>query len=219
MNRVYNAVKLDFYTARSTLLVSAVTIIIAVVIGLATRQPIFASLFVMLFAVVSGGMVFSTHEKNHTEKLYGALPLTKSEMIAGRYLYALIIGAVYMVIACALIWLISILLKTTVNAVLFWGALAISFLYYCFAVGVCYAVFFFFVFAKANVFTMLPMYLLVIGFMLLNRRTDFASKLYRFIQFFADNRYLIPICGLLGGLVLLTLSALIANLLYTRKEL
>lgn len=55
-------------------------------------------IFTMVFAVTSCGTVFSTHEKSRSDKLYGILPLKKSEMIIGRYLYALIIGAVYVVI-------------------------------------------------------------------------------------------------------------------------
>jgi ABC-type transport system involved in multi-copper enzyme maturation permease subunit len=197
---------------------SPVTFIVGIVIGMAAKQPVFTALFVMLFSVVLGGMVFSTHEKNHTEKLYGTLPLTKREMIVGRYLYALIIGAVSIVIAGALSKAVSIFIDTPVEPVLYWGALAGAFVYYCFAVGVSFPIFFKFGFAKANVFTMLPMYLLVIAFMLLTRKTNFTSDLNQFIQFFSDNQYLVPILGIIGGVILLAISATIANVIYIRKE-
>ena len=219
MNRILNAVKLDFYAGKGTLVLSPVMFIIGIVVGVAAKQPVFTSLFVMLFGVVFGGMVFSIHEKNHTEKLYGTLPLTKTEMVVSRYLYALTIGIVNIIIASVLSKAVSAFTNIPVDPVLYLGALAISFVYYCFAVGISFAVFFKLGFAKANIFTMLPMYLIVIAFMLISRKTDLASKLTGFINFFTDNQYLIPIFGIVGGLILLTVSALIANMIYKKKEL
>jgi len=219
MNRIRNAVKLDFHAAKATLAMAPVTFIIGIVVGVAAKQPVFTALFVMLFSVVLGGMVFSIHEKNHTEKLFGTLPLTRTEMIIGRYGYALVIGAVGIVIAAVLSWALSKIIDIPVEPVIYWGALAVSFAYYCFAVGVSFAVFFKLGFAKAGTFTMLPMYLLVILFMLLNRRTNFADELGALMQFFTDNQFLIPIFGVAGGLLLLAISAVIANRLYTKKEI
>jgi len=118
-----------------------VTFIVGIVVGAAAKQPVFTALFVMLFAVVLGGMVFNIHEKNNSENLYGVLPLTKTEMIAGRYLYGLIIGLAGIVIAGLLSWAISIVLNIPVEPFLYWSALAVSFMYYCFAVSISFAVF------------------------------------------------------------------------------
>jgi len=219
MNRILQAVKLDFYTAKSTLRLSAVTFLASIAIGAVTKQPVFTAMFVMVFAVFLGGNVFSTHEKNHSEKLYGILPLKKSEMIAGRYLYGLAIGAANMVIAGVLAWAVAGVRNINTNSLLLWSALALAFIYYCFAMGVSYPIYFKFTFAKAYVFTMLPMYLIVLFLMLLNRRTDFASGLSSLSTFFTAHQYLIPVCGILAGLILLTVSAVIANLIYTRKEI
>ena len=218
-SRILSETKLDFYAAKPTLKVSAFTLIVSIAIGAATKQPTFTPLFVMVFAVFMGGMVFSTHEKNHTEKLYGILPLKKSEMIAGRYLYALIISAVNIVIGGALEAVVSKVIKVDVNPVLFWGSMALAFIYYCFAVGVSYPIYLKLGFSKAYVFTMVPMYAVVLAFMFLTRRTNFTSELNQFIQFFSDNLYLIPIFGVLIGLILLTVSSVIANLIYKRKEI
>jgi len=47
----------------------------------------------------------------------------------------------------------------------------------------------------------------------------FWGGLDQFIKFFSDNLLLAPLFGILGGLILLTISALIANLIYKRKEI
>ncbi|GFZ30370.1 hypothetical protein CSC2_08960 [Clostridium zeae] len=53
----------------------------------------------------------------------------------------------------------------------------------------------------------------------MTKKTNFISDLDKVIRFFTDNPALIPIFGILIGLLLLTASGLIANLIYTRKEL
>ena len=45
------------------------------------------------------GQYFSIYEKNNLEKLYGVLPLRKSEVVIGRYLYALCIVVINGIIA------------------------------------------------------------------------------------------------------------------------
>jgi ABC-2 type transport system permease protein len=219
MNRILNATKLDFYAARSTLMLSAVLFILAIAIGAATRQPMITMVLVMIFATYLGGTVFSTHEKNHSDKLYGILPLKKTEMIAGRYLYALIIAVPSIVIAGVLGWAISSILNVNVDSVTFWIALSLAFVYYCFSVGVSFPIYFKFSFAKAYIFTMLPLYLVVLAVMLLTRKSNYLNDLSHFISFFNNQTYLAPIFGILGGLLLLAISALISNQIYTRREI
>ena len=219
MNRILNATKFDFYAARSTLMLSAVMFIIAIAIGSATKQPMITMVLVMVFATYLGGTVFSTHEKNHSDKLYGILPLKKAEMIMGRYLYALVIAVPSIVIAGVLGWAISSILHVAMDSVSFWIALSLAFVYYCFSVGVSYPIYFKFSFAKAYIFTMLPLYLVVLLVMLLTRKANYLNQLSQFMKFFNNQPYLAPVFGILCGLLLLAISALIANLIYTRKEI
>lgn len=219
MNRILNAAKLDFYAARSSLMLSALMFILAIAIGAATKQPIITMVLVMVFATYLGGTVFSTHEKNHSDKLYGILPLKKTEMIAGRYLYALVISVPSIVIAGVLGWAISIILNIAIDSATFWIALSLAFVYYCFSVGISYPIYFKFTFAKAYIFTMLPLYLVVLAVMLITRKSNYLNNLSQFINFFNNRTYLAPIFGILGGLLLLAVSAWIANLIYTRKEI
>ena len=219
MNRILNATKLDFMAGKSMLKLVAILVFLAVVIGVVAHGPDYAMLLMMVFAVTSCGSVFSVHEKSNSIKLYGILPLKKSEMIAGRYLYALIIGTVYITIAGIMGFVMSIFRVGDYNSLSYWAALAFGFVYFGFAVGISYPIYLKFTFAKASIFTMLPMYIIAVAFLLITRKTNLTSNLGSIIKFFIDHLYLVPIFGLLGGLILLTVSALIANLIYTRKEI
>jgi hypothetical protein len=215
------AVKLDYYAGKSMLRMTAGLAVIAIIIGLVAHGPEYAMLFTMVFGVTSCGSVFSVHEKSHSDKLYGILPLKKSEMIRGRYLYGLAIGVVYIAFAALLgfvMW--QVMGADTMTPLTYWGALGIGFAYYGFAMGVAYPIYFKFSFSKAYIVTMLPMYILAVLVMVLTRKyTSFISDVSQFVHFFADHVYLAPVFGFGGGLVLLGVSLLIANGIYTRQEI
>ena len=219
MNRILNATKLDFYTSKSTLKMTSILLLLAVIIGAVSHGPYYAMILTMVFAVTSCGTISSTQEKSHSEKLYGILPLKKSEMIVGRYLYALIIGLAYIVIDGIMGFMMSKVSGFRLDPLSFWATLAIGFTYFGFAVGVSYPIYLKFTFAKAYIFTMLPMYIIAVLILVITRKTNFTSNLGQIIQFFTDHLYLAPIFGLLGGLILLVVSALIANLIYMHKEI
>jgi len=219
VNRTLNAAKLDFLASKSSLRLTALLLLFAVVIGALVKGPIYTMIFTMVFAVTSAGSIFSIHEKSHSDKLYGILPLKKSEMIMGRYLYALIIGAVYVVIAGILGFIMARVTGNSLDALAYWATLALGFIYFSFAVGVSYPIYLKFTFAKAYIFTMLPMYIIAIVILFMTKKTNFISNLGQVIRFFTDNQVLVPLFGVLAGLILLAVSALVANLVYTRKEI
>lgn len=219
MNRVLNATKLDFFASKSSLGMTAFLLLIGIVIGALAHGPIYTMLFTMVFAVTSCGSIFPTHERSHSDKLYGILPLKKAEMILGRYLYALVIGAGYTVIAGILGSVMSQIMNVSMASFTFWTTLMLAFIYFSFAVSVSYPIYLKFSFAKAYLFTMLPMYVIAVLILVLTKKTDFMSNLGQAMNFFTDHQVLIPVFGILSGLVLLAVSALIANLIYTRKEI
>lgn len=219
MHRIIQAAKLDFFASMSMLRLISLLVLVGIIIGVAAHGPDYMMLFIMVFGVTSAGSIFSIHERNHSEKLYGILPLKKSEMILGRYLYALIIGAAYIIVSGVLGEVLNLILNAGMDAVTYWATLALAFAYFGFATGVAYPIYFKFTFAKAYIFTMIPMYAIAVAFLIITRKTDFASNLGSIIQFFTDNVYLLPIIGLAAGLILLIVSAVISNLIYTRKEI
>ena len=55
--------------------------------------------FAMCFIAMTTGYTFSVTEKNSMERLYGILPIKKSEMVTGRYLFVLSLGALALVVS------------------------------------------------------------------------------------------------------------------------
>jgi hypothetical protein len=173
----------------------------------------------MLFATYMGGGLFSVYEKNNVDRLYGILPLKKSEIVAGRYIYALVIGLAGIILAGAAYPLISRIVSVPFDKLSWFMYVAISFLYYCFAAGVQYPIYMRVPFSKASVYAMVPMILVYVGIILFTQRTDFLSNVNAFTQFFSTHQPLILVCGFGIGLILLAVSAFISRAVYAFKEL
>jgi len=218
MSRILNCTRLDFTTALSSMMMAGIMLLISIVIGFLTKMPVISEVLIMAFSVFVGGNVFQLHEKNHSEKLYGILPIRRSDMIVGRYVYALVIGLVAGILATVVAWAVTVTTQANYPAFDLLGAVAIAFVYYSFAVGVSYPIFFKFSFAKAYIFTMLPLYLVVIASILIGRKTNVGADLASTASYFAPIVGVIPLIGLVVGLVLLVVSGFISNAIYAHKE-
>lgn len=219
MSRILNAAKLDYFASKSMLRMVSMLVIIGIIIGVIAHGPDYMMMFIMVFGVTSAGSIFSVHERSHSDKLYGILPLTKTQMILGRYLYALVIGIIYIVVAGVLGLILTYIMGVGFDPLVYWATLALGFAYFCFATGVAYPIYFKFTFAKAYVFTMIPMYIIAVAFLIVTRRADLASTLGSIVTFFMAHVYLAPIFGVVLGLILMGVSLAISNVIYTRKEI
>ncbi|MCL2655196.1 MAG: ABC-2 transporter permease [Coriobacteriia bacterium] len=216
--RILNSLKLDFFAAKAGLRLPMIVIMVLVMAGAGAKQPYLALALVLLFSVILGGTVFSTLEKNHADVMYGVLPLKKIEIIIGRYLYALIISVVALIVGSVFALAISRIFTVKMDNLTFLAVLSVAFAYYCFAVAVAYPLYFRFGFTKAYIFTMVPTYFLgVVGVILMGRH-NFTSNLNSVIQFFTAHQYLMPIFGVAGGLVLLVISVAVANAVVARAR-
>ena len=219
MNRMLNAAKLDFYTAKSTLAFALLTFVVSAVVGVSTRQPVITMVLVMVFGVYICGSVFSVAEKNHTDKLYGILPLTKHDMITGRYIYALIIGLADILIAGVFGFEISLIVGADLSPLTLFTTLGLAFVYFCFAVGIAFPIYYKFTFTKAYVFTMIPIYIVMMFAIFLSRRTGFYDSLGRAFQSLSGAPAVILLIGLVVGLILLAGSIYVSDSIYKRKEI
>lgn len=219
MNRVYNAVKLDLYTAKSSLPTFAIAVIAVIFIGTVTKQPSVITAIAMMFATALGSTVFQINEKNNLDKLYGVLPLKKLERVLARYLYALILGICCTAIMAIATMILYRALNITMETLPFLAVLGFSFAYYCFAVGISYPIFTRFSFSKVYIFTMAPMFILFFLLILLSKQPGFLTDMSKAVQFFSAHQYLLILCCVGVGLVFLAISLSISYSLSRKKEL
>jgi len=219
MSRVFNAVKLDFYSAKTNLRIGVIMFAVSILLGVLTKRPVLIIIYNMMFATFLSGMIFSVDDKNNIHKLYGILPLKRYEWVTARYLYAAAIGFINLALVAAAVLIVSNVLDAPFDRLTCFTFLGAALIYYCFSVGVIYPVYIRLSFSKAYIFTMLPIALIGVGVMFAARRTELSGSINGLMGFFSSNQSLILIFALCVGVVCLTVSVLIACTIYREKEL
>ena len=87
MSNILKATKLDFSLVKPYVKVIGFTILLPIAFAAINRSILTGVSFAMCFIAMTTGYTFSVTEKNSMERLYGILPVKKSEMVMGRYLF------------------------------------------------------------------------------------------------------------------------------------
>ena len=99
MSNMLKATKLDFSLVRPYFKVIGFTMLLPISFAAINRSILTGVSFAMCFIAMTTGYTFSITEKNSMERLYGILPVKKSEMVIGRYLFVLALGALALVVS------------------------------------------------------------------------------------------------------------------------
>ncbi len=92
MSNIWKSAKLDFSLVKPYVKTICFTMILPVVFAAVNRSLLTGISFAMCFIAMTTGYTFSVTEKNSMERLYGILPIRKSDMVIGRYLFIIIMG-------------------------------------------------------------------------------------------------------------------------------
>lgn len=97
MRNVWRAAKLDAALVKPYAKAVGFTMLLPIVFAAINRSILTGISFSMCFIAMTTGYTFSITERNGMERLYGILPVRKSEMVIGRYLFVLALGALALV--------------------------------------------------------------------------------------------------------------------------
>ena len=220
MSSITKTLKLDYHVIKSSnKLFLILAYLIALVIGSLTKVTYMMVLIVMLISAVSSGMFFSVYEKNNLSRLYGILPVGRTKIVAGRYLYALTFGVINEIAAGLLMYIIGFIIKKDMVSLEFSASLSAGFLFYCFFISVLYPIYIRFGFTKVYVIANLPLYLIFIGTLILSKNANIFSTLGSIIRYFTDNPAMVWVIGVGSGLVFVCLSFMLARALFRKAEM
>ena len=92
MSNIWKSAKLDFSLVKPYVKTICFTMVLPVVFAAINRSLLTGISFAMCFMAMTTGYTFSITEKNAMERLYGILPIRKSDMVIGRYIFIIIMG-------------------------------------------------------------------------------------------------------------------------------
>jgi len=208
MSNILKSVKLDHDIMKSRYLFFLIDGI-GVLLAWITKVPMFGALVILVVSAPIIGQYFAVYDKNNLEKLYGILPLKKSEVVIGRYLFALCIIVINGIIAAIVAFVVSRLTHRPTGLAESLTYLSVGFAYACFTVAVIFPLYFKFSYSKVYVLSNLPFYVIFIIAFDLTRRTNLLAQADPAAQHLASNLTL-PAIGFGLGLIFLALSCLLS---------
>ena len=99
MSNILKATKLDFSLVKPYIKVICFTMLLPIAFAAINRSLLTGISFAMSFIAMTTGYTFSITEKNSMERLFGILPVRKSELVIGRYVFVLALGVIALVIS------------------------------------------------------------------------------------------------------------------------
>jgi hypothetical protein len=218
MNNIFQALKLDYYTVKTLYSRIFMIYLISIFIGIST-QPIIPIFMIMFFGVSFSGYTFSIIEKNRCEKLYGILPIRRKQIIIGRYLYGFTSGIVNLVISIVLAYIIAMFSQQQMDSFMLFFSITLAFCYYIFAVSITYPIYYKFGFSKSYIFITIPLYLLILLIVFLSDKFNFNETISQLLIYFYDHYILFLFYGLIFGMFMLIISAVISYCIFKNSDL
>jgi ABC-2 type transport system permease protein len=218
MNRIFQVLKLDYFTVKSSLPRIIMIYIISILLGMST-QPVMPVILIMFFCVSFSGLSFSITEKNKCEKLYGILPVRRIEIVIGRYLYGFLTGIVNLIISIIFAYLIAAFTNRQIDILLLSFSITTAFCYFSFSVSISYPIFYKFGFSKSFIFISLPIYLIVLVVTLLAEKTDLFDTVNLNLIYFVNHYFLFLLFGFIISIIMLIVSAGISYLVFRNSDL
>lgn len=115
MNNIIKLVMLDKALLKPYYKYYLIVFIIPVFLTFDYKSFVPSIIFAMSMIAMTCNYTFSIAEKNDLNRLYGLLPVTKKEIVTGRYFFTALLGLISMVIAAFLNSIILTILKVNLN--------------------------------------------------------------------------------------------------------
>jgi hypothetical protein len=99
MSNILKFTRFDVALVRPYFKTICYTLLIPIAFAVINRSLLTGVSFAMSFIAMTTGYTFSITEKNNMERLYGILPVRKSELVVGRYVFVLIMGVLSLLVS------------------------------------------------------------------------------------------------------------------------
>ncbi len=219
MRNIFKSIKLDHAILKSYYKTMILYYVIGTVVGTISQNPAIAIAIVTIITAPFSGTYFSVYEKNNLNKLYGILPLNRSEVVIGRYLFALMIGVMNAVISIILAYILSYFVGSGISRLDFILYSSISFVFFCIFIGILFPLYNKFAFSKIYLYANLPIYILGVLGVFIVKRTNILKNIGQTLQYFNTHQNMIWITCIGIGLILLLLSCTLSIMIYRKTEL
>ena len=216
MKNIVKATKLDFALMKGYILPLCIGIALPILFALEGSTLITCISLAMGVTAMGLHYTFTVAEKKDMSRMYGVIPITKRDLVLGKYLYVLIVGIIVLVISLIAQPIAFSLVGNIIKANDIFIAAFSGITIYSILVSVQLPGFYKLGSINGKMFTILPFAVVIIGNGIIKRSGfDFNTVL----QFINANQLLTAIMAIVFVVLLLTVSIIISIQILKRKEL
>lgn len=116
MSNILKSTKLDIALVKPYFKTICFTLFLPIAFVFINRSLLTGISFAMCFIAMTTGYTFSVTEKNSMERLYGILPIRKSELVIGRYVFVIMMGLLALILSLILQPMVLLALGETITS-------------------------------------------------------------------------------------------------------
>ncbi|AEY64532.1 ABC-2 transporter permease [Clostridium sp. BNL1100] len=111
MTNILKIAKLDFALIKPYIKIILIALVSPLIIMFTMKDVISGTLFCMCMMAMTSGYTFSVAEKNDLGRLYGLLPISRNDIVSGKYFFIIIEGIILNLIGVSANAMILTILK------------------------------------------------------------------------------------------------------------
>lgn len=222
MSKLISFVRLDFHTIKPYKNSILIIIILGIGMGFGFKSASTLSSYFMMFLMVIMSYPFSIGDKNGLDTLYGTLPLNKKNIVAGRYLFVLMLEIIFVFLALLCSFALSVVcnLEFILSQELL--VLCLCSVVFSIVVAIQYPIYFKLGYNKAKFIALIPLlavFLIVIQLPMLVKLFNLNFSLEVLFANIAEKPLLMCLIFVATGLFVLAISCKISQKFYIKRDI
>jgi len=223
MNKSLRVAKLDFITIKPYLTWKALLVLIAIFVFVCygTKEVTFLITMAMMYSITFASYPFAMEERNSIDMLYATLPITKRNIVKGRYIFTLTLNLVMMLLA----FIVSILILNLFNIDFdvkggLWTCI-FSFVIFSLLESIQLPLYFKLGYSKAKILVYLPfvVFSAIVFFIALKAKEGKVAEFFENISIWFDaNKFYTFLFGLIIWLAIMFFSLSLSSRFYEKRE-
>lgn len=223
MHRTLTFARLDYLTVKPYLTVKNLILftVVFAFIGFGTGEPYASIGMMMMYGLIYATYPFAVGDKNGIDTLYATIPVTKKDIVVGRYVFVLLWQLMISAVAFAVSLALTAAQGRALAFVELIAAIIVCFLIFTFFGAIQLPFYFKLGYAKAKFFAYLPLAAFpaaVAALVALTDRDQFLSALYGIFSWAEANVILTVVMILLLWLALMAASCAVSYRFYRKRE-
>ena len=223
MNKVLKFAKLDLLTIKPymTWKISLLFLAVCAMVGYGTGGTAVIVGMCMMYGVIFSSYPFAVGEKSALDTLYSTLPVSKKQMVAGRYLFSICLILTALILSCILSFIMMRVLGKEFDLATTLISVLVCFLLFSMIEAIQMPIYYKFGYTKAKFLTYLPLMafpaatIIVSTFVGKNKLMPLVTGALAWIE---SNMALTAVLGVMLWAGIMLLSAMLSYRLYRKRE-